>query len=400
MPQLPPCRLCGSEKTQICHTQRELALNCIGDGDALLECEEAYYVCKVCGTVAQVSPPTFDDVARYYASIKVIDQGVRLEYKRAVHLDRVHYLLETTQLTEGRVIDVGAGDAAFLKLLGEEASALQLTGIEASEEGAQKAQTDYGIPMITGSLEDLDLAALNLVESFDLVTSMHALEHTATPAAFLEKMVSLVKLGGYFYLEIPSMERGHQISDSVIGTIVHRGHISHFTGAGLAKVLSELGITLLEQKHTLAHAYPSLQLLGRKLPVARMAQHAFSHLIEQIDADFVAAASRLEALRSQYDSIALWGVGSDLYKVLRHLPTPLDPARTRLIDGNPNKQGKQLFNLPITSPDAANTVECVILASSNLAICMDIQRELKNRYPNLPCQTLFANTSNRLQLTV
>ena len=98
----------------------------------------------------------------------------------------------------GKLLDIGCGGGHYLALarsLGWDAH-----GLDPDPEAAERARRRSGAVVEVGTLETTSYPP----GSFDAVVSLHAIEHTTDPAAFLRAAVRLLKPGGIFYLQTPN----------------------------------------------------------------------------------------------------------------------------------------------------------------------------------------------------
>ncbi|HET7099031.1 MAG TPA: class I SAM-dependent methyltransferase [Patescibacteria group bacterium] len=77
---------------------------------------------------------------------------------------------------------------------------------------------------------------------FDLVTSIHSLEHVSKPLDYLKKMVEFVKYGGYLVIEVPSWKtRGGPLGFA---------HLSHFEPDVLKLMCTQVGLQVIHLEFT------------------------------------------------------------------------------------------------------------------------------------------------------
>ncbi|MFT5292218.1 MAG: SAM-dependent methyltransferase [Planctomycetota bacterium] len=102
-----------------------------------------------------------------------------------------------------RALDVASGLGAGTALLGEVA---QATGVDLDGESIARCMQRYGeqAEFIAGDAMQLDLPK----GSFDMVTSVHTMEHVQDDRAFLEGIHSWLRPGGVLVLEVPFLARG------------------------------------------------------------------------------------------------------------------------------------------------------------------------------------------------
>ena len=99
-----------------------------------------------------------------------------------------------------RILDVGCGGGAFLRVARELGAIVQ--GVEPSPHGVKTAKK-AGLPVFHGQIEDF-AEVVGPDTKFDVVTANHVVEHHPDPAAMLRKMASLLSDNGYVWLAVPN----------------------------------------------------------------------------------------------------------------------------------------------------------------------------------------------------
>lgn len=104
---------------------------------------------------------------------------------------------EANKIDAGKILDVGCGDGYLLNHLKPSASKL---GIDLSEKAIMFAKSFSN----EAEFEVKDLFSIN--NQYDLVSLVEVLEHIPCDSVdrFVEKLLSLVKEGGYFIISVPT----------------------------------------------------------------------------------------------------------------------------------------------------------------------------------------------------
>lgn len=147
--------------------------------------------CTACGFVYAdprgpadaASPPAFTD-----------DPSTYLENAR----HRLGLLARHTGVQNGRLVDVGCYDGAFL--LAAQELGFDVEGVEPSAAGAAKA-TERGLRVTESTFADAPLTG-----PFDAVTFVHSLEHFEDPRAALARARDLLRPGGAVLVEAPNFD--------------------------------------------------------------------------------------------------------------------------------------------------------------------------------------------------
>ena len=96
------------------------------------------------------------------------------------------------------VVDFGCGSGLFTRCLGDAAPAgTKVVGVDFHQQPpAELADRPY---LSQTEADQLDGTA-------DLVLAMHVLEHDDSPANLLRRLISLIKPGGHFVVEVPNID--------------------------------------------------------------------------------------------------------------------------------------------------------------------------------------------------
>jgi SAM-dependent methyltransferase len=97
------------------------------------------------------------------------------------------------------LLDVGCGGGFFLQQCRQRG--FDVTGLEVSRQGAERARVDFGDRILNLALEDANLAE----NSFDVVSLNNVLEHFLDPVGALSKVRSLLVPGGLVTVSVPNV---------------------------------------------------------------------------------------------------------------------------------------------------------------------------------------------------
>ena len=98
-----------------------------------------------------------------------------------------------------RLLDVGAGIGTFLALARDQLS-WDVVGTEISTSAVRFAKEHYGLELLLGPIEEVQLAP----QSFDLVTLWHVLEHVPFPGQTLRLCNALLAHNGLLAIAVPN----------------------------------------------------------------------------------------------------------------------------------------------------------------------------------------------------
>jgi SAM-dependent methyltransferase len=153
--------------------------------------------CEACGYVFDSPRPTAAAVARFYSRPAKYDSWLKEEAGRdALWRRRLNKLLP--HKAEGNLLDIGAGIGQFL--YHARPFFTEVAGTEVSESAARIAKQKYGIDLLAGQIEELNLPPA----SFDNITLFHVLEHVPDPMRLLHRCCKLLRPHGVLAIAVPN----------------------------------------------------------------------------------------------------------------------------------------------------------------------------------------------------
>ena len=162
---------------------------------------------------------------------------------------------------KGRLLDIGAGYGQFLHHARPFFS--DVTGTEVSESAVALAKEKYGLLLLAGQVEELDLPP----QSFDTITLFHVLEHVPDPGKLVSRCHDLLRAQGILVIAVPNDVLAWTSKIKKIGKklgiksfqkfsprlgISRAGasreiHLSHFTPPVLRRLLENSGLHVMEE---------------------------------------------------------------------------------------------------------------------------------------------------------
>jgi hypothetical protein len=200
--------------------------------------------CKTCGLVQTVTTPEWQSEAdQIYSDYTIYHQSGGIEqptFNAATGVGRsrseaiVEALLRHVSLPrQGRALDFGCGNGAFLRAFSSAFPDWILSGFEVGEKYKQIVERIPGVERLyTGALE-------NLPGDLDFISLIHVLEHIPGPGKFLRTLAAKLKPGGFLLLEVPDCQANPFI-------LMVADHCSHFSAGMLARVASGSGFNVLQ----------------------------------------------------------------------------------------------------------------------------------------------------------
>ena len=128
---------------------------------------------------------------------------------------------------QGRLLDVGCGNGAFLKMA--QAAGWSVQGIDFDPIAVAEARRQ-GLAVDLGGIDQL----ADQAQTYDWITCSHVLEHVHEPQQLLQSLHCLLRPGGTLWLQTPNLE-----------SIGHRAYGPHWVGVDAPRHLTLLTLPAL-----------------------------------------------------------------------------------------------------------------------------------------------------------
>lgn len=385
------CDLCGEPRLEILGERSHLVRG--RTRDFHMAFKDA--ACPSCGFVCAAERPDEAFLMAYYRDAHIGHRGGELHFDA-----KARTAVVARHVAEGgRVIEIGANDGAFTKLLCE-------AGFDAF--GFDPVEADEAAGVAKGYVADGSGAPAP--GEADAVAAYYVVEHVTDPRAWLAELVSLVKPGGVVILEAPNYETHPEDSLNV-------EHLLHFTPESLSRLALLSGLEPIEAgAGTVAYGQCLVARKGR----AEAAQTSFLHaatdttesaaVLARARAAYEAARGAREAradaarraanlaLNSAGEDAAavfLWGANEYAERAAPLLAQHF--ARVQVLDKSPSKVGGAFPGLtePVAHPDAVAGVAGAVFLVCSPNWNAQIAAEIKAR--SLPARAIIdAVTGERL----
>ncbi|HET8888983.1 MAG TPA: class I SAM-dependent methyltransferase [Candidatus Angelobacter sp.] len=236
------CNVCGSDRIQKVDADFNLCR------------------CDACGYVFDSPRPFVAEVARFYSQAGKYDSWLQQERARdLLWRRRLRKLLPHS--SPGSLLDIGAGIGQFLHHA--QPFFAEVTGTEVSSVAARIARERYGLKLLAGQVEDLNLPP----RSFDNITLFHVLEHVHDPASLIDLCRDLLRARGMMFIAVPNDVLAWSATVKKAGKKLGLGpfqkfspalgvaraglsreiHLSHFTPAVLRQLLAKSGLAVVDE---------------------------------------------------------------------------------------------------------------------------------------------------------
>lgn len=270
VPRAVACPLCSGTdlETYLCGDDRKLDAADLGSSRKEIS-HGTILRCRTCcfGFRAFRSPD--DEVSALYRKLdaSVYERESRGRDKTA----RRHLRIVRRFVSAGRLLDVGCASGSFLRCAAD--SGWQVVGVEPSEVLCAKARASLGDrgEVFCVPLQNAGLAPA----SFDALTLWDVLEHVTEPRAFMQLCASLLKPGGYFFVNVPDLD---SLPARLLGErwpLLLAEHLNYFNRASLRRCgeLAQLrAIAFGQRPASFSLEYLFYRLRQHRVPGATLGQ--------------------------------------------------------------------------------------------------------------------------------
>lgn len=200
------------------------------------------YHCKNC--LNGFTYPVPKDLSRYYGDNYWLSGGLMGIIKNTIYLffqmRRKYWIMNF--LKRGEVLDVGSGEGIFSSLMDKN---YHVTSLDVPTSGIKN-------PAVIKA----DFLKRGFRKKFDAIVFWESLEHTQYPQQYLKKASSILKKGGYIFIEYPRADSWEsRLFKKYWFHLDAPRHLSHLTPAGLDKILSRVRLTTISQNGVFAPEY-------------------------------------------------------------------------------------------------------------------------------------------------
>lgn len=180
-----PCDLCGArEALEVPHARHYT------QGQPL-------HICRACGFVYVKHRRTAEAIARSWSE-EIFGEGytAALPAVQARHTFVAEFVRQSVGLEGKTVLDIGAGEGAFLERLRGTTRDVEVYGVEPSKQNCAR-MAKAGLPCFEGTIEDFLAAGPKDAPRPDVVTILWTLENCQSCRTMLDAAWELLKPGGH-----------------------------------------------------------------------------------------------------------------------------------------------------------------------------------------------------------
>lgn len=207
--------------------------------------------CSQCNLRFTQDAPDADSIGPYYKSENYISHTNTSKgfINKAYQTVRTYTLKQKAKLIQkytgqqqGKLLDVGAGNGAFLLQMKKEG--WEITGVEPDADARKVALKDFGLPLLeAGCMQTLPPA------QFDAITLWHVLEHVHDLHGQVEHLKSLLKQRGKLFIAVPN----YSALDADIYKLYWAAydvprHLYHFTPSAMQALMQRHGLKIIATK--------------------------------------------------------------------------------------------------------------------------------------------------------
>ena len=246
-PRCPPCHLCGEPSLKAITTYRHFS-RVTSDSKPWPKAGRLF-LCSVCGGIQKPLDleweseinSIYNSYSIYHQSAGGVEQSVFAPAsgspspRSARLLDSLRSHIKLPE--NGKLLDVGCGNGAFLRAFSAALPSWSLRGTELNAKYQKEVESIEGV-------EALHVCSPDQVPGcFDLVTLIHVLEHIPKPQQFLADLRAKVDRGGIVIIHVPDYRRNP--FDLLI-----TDHITHFTKPTLLQTIQSAGYEIVSISDT------------------------------------------------------------------------------------------------------------------------------------------------------
>ena len=164
------------------------------------------YVCKNCGFLFTVNPPSEHEIEKYYDAGNYVSHSdtkkgltnILFHFTRSLMLYRKRRIIsQATGLKTGALLDIGCGTGYFAAFM--EKGGWKVTGLEANERARAFVAEKFNLEVVN----DTELAKFE-DNHFDCITLWHVFEHLHDPVNYTSVILRLLKPGGICIAAMPN----------------------------------------------------------------------------------------------------------------------------------------------------------------------------------------------------
>lgn len=222
------CPVCKSADVLL-----RLKLSVSGKEFRIVQCSR----CTIASTLPVLSPGELNEhYHAYYGRRKSFADGI-INGIRSKRVGSLHVSGKPP-----RILDVGCGNGLLIEKLQKQGWSVK---------GTEIAPADHIKGVLSDRICQADLVDCRYeTKEFDVVMMWHVLEHVSDLRRYIEEVERVLKVGGYFVIEVPNFDswQAKLFKKSWFHLDVPR-HVFHFTPSSLQSLLEQKGFSVKSVSH-------------------------------------------------------------------------------------------------------------------------------------------------------
>lgn len=202
------------------------------------------FQCQACDFV--FLPPYYRQFIDYtnYKGDSVLAQIRQGNNWLKVQRQKLKFDLISKYKPQGKLMDLGCGWGHFL--LAAKELGYDIYGIEIAKSLHEYCTKDLKLPV-----EDVNLFDMPDQARFDLITMWDVLEHIDAADAFLEKCHTLLKPGGFVFIQVPAIDSYLSRKKKEDWAMISLDHVNYFSRKTVTQLFERKGFKVREIKSSL-----------------------------------------------------------------------------------------------------------------------------------------------------
>ena len=236
-PESPRCPVCAHADSRLFLSTRDTPLNGNQLGPSRRSVDAGRILrCTRCGLGFRARRVSAAELATLYRDME--DSAYNAESEGRSRTAMRLLSIVRRNVSGGRLLDVGCSSGLFLVTAAD--AGFEVVGIDPARAAARRARAALGDRgrVLEGTLEDVDLPK----GSFDVVTMWDVLEHVADPTDFLRRASSLLRDGGYLFVNVPDLESWPARLLGRRWPLLLPEHLNYFTEKSLSVCATSAGL--------------------------------------------------------------------------------------------------------------------------------------------------------------
>lgn len=358
------CPICGSNKKKILFKQR------FGDNVLTLMSGYDVVVCKICGFAFADKIPSqskFNSYYRLMSKYEYSDKEGVVSNDSSVYFNKVaKYLIPILGSKNANILDIGCSTGKLLSIF-KSKGYKKVLGVDPSLTCVFTAANLYGV-----KVKQANISNFRSKIKFDLIILSATFEHLVNFDEAMNKIRSLLKPGGYLFVEVPDAEKFENYISSPFQQFSTE-HINYFSRITLGNLMKQYSFDIIQVKQNInkinLSVEPDLFMLSQKTEKKEFILEKDGIVRVKLIA-YIKKCAKLnfnikKSIRKQLAKIKkmiVWGVGTH---TLRLLGVGLPVSKILFfVDSNNRYIGRKLRGRVIKAPCEIGKTDIPILIST------------------------------------